>query len=255
MEEITFGHDAEPKNEPGEECSVCIVDNMNFTSIDETVSRRSFVDWWPGAARVVISGAYDDIDKRRVAVQSLLPILDEFPSVQPATVRMATPEMIVLHNLYSSRLMFEEQYIRQVKNRWATAIDNAVERMTRLIEEYDATLDGLKVRAKSFANEHPELVTRQLIVHELDAYATRLKRELTLEMRLTRAEAIAIEPVKRPETKQLDARIESTALELNDSDSAKRIKEVYKLHVRNVEHDMAAELIYQCKAKWLRALR
>ena len=253
MEEITSEDDTDTKN--ADECSVCIVDNMNFTAIDETTSRRSFVEWWPGAARVVISGAYDDIEKRKVAVQSLLPILDEFPSVQPATVRMATPEMVVLHNLYSSRLMFEEQYIRQVKDRWSTAIDNAIERMSRLIEEYEATLEGLKARAKSLADEHTESAARRIIVAELDTYATRLKRETTLEMRLTRAEAMAVEPVKRPETKQLDARIESTVQESKDTDAVRRLKDVYNLHVRNVEHDMAVELINQCKSKWLRALR
>lgn len=251
MEEIAIDEEGS-KN--GEECSVCIVDNMNFTSIDET-SRRSFVDWWPAAARVVIRGAFDDPEKRRVAVQALLPMLNEFPAVQPDTVRMATPEMVTLHHLYSSRLMFEEQYIRQVKEHYSTAVDLAVERMTRLIENYETTLEGLKTRAKSFADDFSEPTSRQIIVTELDAYATRLKRELILKMRLTRAESMVVEPVKRPETKQLDSRIETTARELNDHDAVHRIKQVYDLHIQNVEHDMAVELIGQCKSKWLRALQ
>lgn len=252
MEEVAFEEENEPKN--GEECSVCIVDNMNFTSIDEA-PHRAFTDWWPTAARLVIMGAYDDIEKRRVAVQALLPIVDDFPSVQPTTVRMATPEMVVLHNLYSSRLMFEEQHIRQVKERWSTAIDTAIERMSRLLKDHDTTLDGLKTRAKTFADDFSEPESRQIIVSELETYAARLRRELNLEMRLTRAEAITMEPTKRPETKQLDMRIETTMHELKDKDTVRRIKQVYDLHVRNVEHDMATELMKQCKSRWLRALR
>ena len=257
MEEIEIDHPLfEPLTDEG--CSVRFVDEMNFTHVeqDATRQRRTFVDWWPVTARVLIQGAFGDKDDKRAAIHSFVPILDDFPSMQPTTIRMTTPELAALHNLYSSRLMYEEQHIRKVKERWSNAVFATIDRIRRLLADHAQVIEALKARSKTLAEAHAtNMEARKIVAAILERFATRLRRELDLEVRLVRAENLAIEPVRRPETRQLDERIAKSLHTLEDSDGGERLTRLYEMHVRNVEHDVALELQKECHASWLDAYR
>ena len=236
-------------------CNVRIVQNMNFSDIERQPS-KTFVSWWPDAARSLIVGLYGDTDERRAAAHAILPILDAFPYKQLFELRMSSTVMMSLRELYSSRLMFEEQYIRMVKEHWSNQIQTIADKGRRLELDHNETCAELKSRANKLNSRYRG--AQATIQSTLRDYMDRGTNEYKMKMRLLRSEMLEHQSIRRPETRQLDERIATLTREVEAQfgpETVRSIRMLYETHVGNIEHDVAEQIQEECRKSWILGLQ
>ena len=241
---------------------VRIVDNFKFERIDDA-RLTSFVEWWPIVAKTVIAGIYSDQDAQRAAVRALMPLFDRFKHNTIAQMRMLSPEAQNMQEMLSSRLMFEEQYILSVKDAWQDSITMLEDRCRRLFKNNKSAEDSIDAKAKELERKYAPSIGAQRARSAIDKiktmYKQRQRRISAAELKLLRSEVLQVPQVKRPETKQLDERIESLYRGVSSGggsvESIRRIRETYDTHILNIEYEMARQVRDECKSKWLRGLR
>lgn len=244
------------------DCSICIVNDFKFRAVDppRKQSRVNFATWWPVAARSVIAGIYGDIDNRRNAAKALIPLLESFPKETTYTMRISSPDALILQDLYSSRLMFDEQHMRTIKDRWVQRIQSVIERGGRVIRESINTRDGLRASARKMIARYEQRCdkAKEIVEDELRTAERRLAKETDSDMRILRAEALADMQYNAPDTYQLDQRISDVARRLTENSGdevVSSIRELYNIHTGNISHDIARQISEHCEKEWMHALR
>lgn len=255
MEEIKYS-DAEVAAK-SDDYSVCIMNNERFTEIDQPLHEH-FSAWWPVAARTVIKGICADVNARRAAAQAILPILDKFPHGVPTPMRMNTYEVNALHDLYSSRLMFEEQYLNRIMDHFCNIIASTVKGCDRVLQQSQLLSKQLRESAESFSL-NASSKNRRIIADTMRMYFTRILNQRDTDLKLCRSEhLLQAHDIKRAETKQLDDRISQAVRELAPKvspDVLQLLQDSYRQHMRNIEHDMAKRIQEHCQQSWIDALR
>ena len=75
MEVIDCGNETNKQDS----CNVCIVNDFKFRAVNATSiveKQLDFCEWWPTAARILISGLFGDSDSRRSAAKALLTLTE-----------------------------------------------------------------------------------------------------------------------------------------------------------------------------------
>lgn len=243
------------------DCEVSII-NTNAQFTDASVLQRiQFVNWWPTVARTLVASLFhSEKTTRRSAIQVLYPVLHQFPKVDVPSNRMAMTELNALYNLYSSRLMFEEQHIRNTMQRWTQIIDTMIDRGEKIMKTYSERSNSLATKATEIAatygTDNADAVS--VIKNELHLFGSRMKRERDLELQVVRAETLGMEGTSRPETRQLDAKISEMIREYQQKypkQTLETLNIMYNAHISNIENEMCVKLQRDHVPKWLRYLR
>uniref|UniRef100_A0A7S4R0D5 Uncharacterized protein n=1 Tax=Ditylum brightwellii TaxID=49249 RepID=A0A7S4R0D5_9STRA len=256
------GSDTEAKEQSvtvASDREVRIVDHFNYTNVDD-MRPPSFVEWWPVAAKTVIAGMYNSQDSQRAAIRALMPLFERFKRKTVVQPRMMSADALNVQEMLSSRLMFEEQYMRSVKDAWQESITMLEERCMRVFKANKAIEDAIDKKGVELERKYTSRISAKRVKEVLDSlkttYKQRQRRDSALELKLLRSEAMQITATKRPETRQLDERIESSYRGASSAamETLRRVRETYDAHISNIEHDMAQQLIFECKEKWMRGL-
>lgn len=244
-------------------CSVCVVEDFKFRAVDPPAmhgdQRSNFCEWWPRAARSVISGLYGDNETRRSAAKALMGLVDDFPYEKVVDVECLTHEAITLSDLYRTRLMYEEQHMRSVREKWAERISLVVSKGGVLIKESVRAREGLRdasnrMRRKFEATQQVDAIVND----ELRRAERRLAKDVESEMRVLRAEALSDVVVRPPDTRHIDERIASLANRMvlhNEEPIVEALREAYHGHTQNKMSAAAAELRSHAERDWMQALR
>lgn len=243
---------------PSQTGDIQIVNSLKFRGVDE-LKHSSFVEWWPTVARTVIAGIFADQDARQAAARALMPLLDRFRRQGVTQPRMMTGDMQTLQEMLSSRLMFEEQYIRSVKDVWQEAITVLYEQCSRVLVAHKKSQKELESKAKEltkrFKSNAAGDAVDDTVSSTLAKYTQRLRRDSAFELKLLRAEAQQVANIRRPETRQLDERIEAfCASAVESNDAVKRMRDIYEAHIANIEYEVVEQLREECKSKWVKGL-
>lgn len=245
-------------------CNVQIVSDMHFKNVDESHAKYDtpeFVTWWPSTAKTVIKGLYADGDARIAAVRTLLPVCDMFPSQQVMPLRMTTPEMSALHELYATRLTFDEQHIKGITAAWIHQVNALVARARPIVNRLEEDERKLQQSAQGIKTQYavnPQAM--QIVDAKLHAYRTRVQEAAQLQLRLARSESLLHEPVHAPDTHQIDQRIDDMVKDLKQRSTLPpemfdTIRAIYDAHRRNIEADAAVLVQNECRKLWLDGLR
>ena len=122
-----------------------------------------------------------------------------FSKQQPITLRMTTPEMTALHELYASRLLFDEQYIKGISEGWIQKINTLTDSAQNILERLSHNETEINKAAermlKRFATKSDN--AQQIVNDKRAIYMERLRKEAQLELKLARSQAMLHEETKR----------------------------------------------------------
>lgn len=259
MEYAELQVDASGIDETVPKCDVEIVErDGRFSSIDEVQHgfRADFATWWPQVARAVVRGCYAGIESRQAAVIALRPLFDAFPPVegsQPHAERGdATEELLA--ELYSTRLLFEEQHLRLIKQAWCNSISRVVRDGESIIRKWSRQKSLLHDKAQSLLNASSDAEAASIIRDELQKAERNIARECDMELRLARAEASVVDAAKKNDTHALEERIASTSRLVAPSKRS-RIEKTHVLGRRRIVQMLVAEIRGECDQTWIKALK
>ena len=256
MEEIVYDPDR-PKTT---DCSVHIVNDMNFATIDAAGTPLEFATWWHSTAKIVIAGMFGGDEARCGAVRAILPVCDMFTSQQAIALRMTTPEMAALHELYAARLIYDEQYIKSMTDGWIRQIDalaQAGHGILCKLQQNERELRNVAERLMKRYAQHGD-AARQIVDQKLQVHTLRLRKDASSEVKLARAHALLHNDVQIADTTQIDQRIEAMTKDLKDRiapEMIQTVRVIYETHKRNIEADAAKRVQVACQANWLVGLR
>lgn len=238
-------------------CSVRIVDDFKFRAVDAIAKevQPEFCVWWPNAARILVNGIFGDQEQRRSAARAMLTLVD-FKQTEARDEHVLTSEdECALRDMYATRLMFDEQQVKLLREVWADRVDQVFEKGSRVIRKSTALLETMRILAKKLEEEHRDNpVVHSIIQEELSRAKERLACDTNQSIRLIKAEACTDLQHSSPNLHQLDQRIWKCAQRL-DSAVAERIRAAYRAHYRNIEYTAATALNDACRQKWIQGLR
>ena len=243
-----------------DDCDIRFVTNMNFRDLDD-LRQSSFADWWPAAAKTVIAGIFAEQDSQRAAVRALLPLLSQYKYSNVLQPRMMTGELEALQHMLSSRLMFEEHYIKSVKDAWKDSISSLTERCMHVFAKNRRSETQMHAYAERLEREYRDRVGAQLVHDTIAELLSRYKKKQcqasAMALKLLRAESLHVHIIRRPDTRQLDDRIESFCRNAPAAsmDGIRCLRAAYATRLANVEYEMAEDIKDECRCQWIRALQ
>lgn len=243
-------------NETPAEASVVVVNQMNFQPVEEARDQRpSLQVWWPSTARILIDGLFGGVDERRAAARAILPVCDLYVKVTPMELRMMTPEMRSIHNVYSAKLVCDERDLSGVVDEWIGRVNDFYKKAKKLVDEQDKTIADLRRSAKMLHDRHNRADKAAIISERLAIFERRVFDTCELELRVLRADAKAASSDPRTISTFDENRLrEVLASTKVTQDVLGILASTYEAHRKNIEADAASRIEEACH-QWLTGLR
>ena len=246
-------------------CSVCIVNDFKFRAVDTSPinnDRIDFCEWWPTAARTLISGLFGDVEMRRSAAKAMLVLTDiKFVKVSEPNQNVAMhSDRKTLRDLYATRLMFDEQHMKLLRDAWMERVNYVYEKGAALIRLNTSARNEIRRVAKELTDKHSnDPAARKIIEDELTKAQERLAHDVERNMRLFKAESMTdVRVSKPPDLHQLDQQIWHCTQRLSvigEKDNAQEVRSAYHDHLQNATCAIVEKLREMCMHRWMNALR
>lgn len=245
---------------------VNIVEHVpNFIDIESfNANTRIFSEWWPITAKIIINGLFSTPDNQRKAAEALMPIVDIFPFVQPAQIRMQNEQLTILYDLLASKLRMYEQYTSIVRERWCEAIRSFVTQARVLNVQLEQNVATLRTRAKfhltrtnAICNATEKQRCWKAVAQTTSHFRQQLIKNRKNALALLRCHCMEVVITDPPQVQSLECEIERTrnTLRVNYHDEVQKIYQCYSDHLANVQHDAASRVMNICSTDWIRDLK
>lgn len=255
MEEIDTTFEVNDNIEPM--TPVVVVEQMNFRPVDEHQEERRppLKTWWPMTARILIDGLFGTDDARRAAVRAILPVCDIYTRSTPMDVRMMTPDMRLIHNIYSAKLVSDERELRDEVDKWIKRVTVFFDDAHAVVEKRAKALAELHSSAQTLCERYDDAEAQTIIQERLKTYKQQLTEASDLELRVLRADAKTTCDDGPIQTSDDNARLKEA---LQTSTVAQEVLDmlgsIYGAHCKNVEADYAVRIQNACH-RWLPGLK
>lgn len=230
---------------------------VNDTGIGNQGSNE-FLKWWSVIGSALLDSVHhNDKSVRRNAVLLMMPITHKFPRTEVMQMTVTTPEIKKLHELYACKIVIEQRHMENITNQWCHQIDQLC-RACRQEEERVHLFKGeLLKKAEELVAKYGSDVS-DIVSEQLTRRVEQLDREKDLRVQIARLQAHS-ERCLNTDLKSchLDAdivKIERDLVERFPPETFGSIRQMYRSHIRNIEHQIAETIQEHCKTNWLSGL-
>lgn len=170
-------------------------------------------------------------------------------------VRMMTPDMRLVHNIYSAKLVADEQELRTGIDKWIQRINEFFDDAHAIVEKRAKAFSELDAAARTLCERYDTAEAKAIVEERRKIYHQHLMHNSDLELRILRADAKSVDDDTQLQASGDDARLNEA---LRTSTVAQEVLDmlasVYGAHCQNIEADAAVRIQDACH-RWLPGLK